>query len=192
MKVRIGYGLGTRTTLHDDRFGHVVDDLERLGFDSLWVSERIGGEAPDPLVAMSYAAGRTQHLKFGMSVMVLPGRNPIVLAKSLATLATMSGGRLLPAFGLGQVHPHQLREQVKVDRGQRVGAAEAVDLARVGRAHHPEQEGVGQALPDLDLGRRCRLGAGGHQRTECAEHAAPAPHRPAAAHSVMPRPAARR
>ena len=37
--------------------------------------------------------------------MVLPGRNPIVLAKELATLATMSGGRLLPAFGLGAVDP---------------------------------------------------------------------------------------
>lgn len=105
MKVRIGYGLGTRTTLHDERFGQVVDQLERLRFDSLWVSERIGGDAPDPLVAMAYAAGRTEHLKFGMSVMVLPGRNPVVLAKALATLATMSSGRLLPAFGLGQVHP---------------------------------------------------------------------------------------
>ena len=50
---------------------------------------------------MSYAAGRTTRLKFGMSVLVLPGRNPIVLAKEMATLAVMSGGRLLPAFGLG-------------------------------------------------------------------------------------------
>ena len=50
---------------------------------------------------MAYAAGRTTRLKFGMSVLVLPGRNPVVLAKELATLAVMSGGRLLPAFGLG-------------------------------------------------------------------------------------------
>ena len=50
---------------------------------------------------MAYAAGRTSRLKFGMSVLVLPGRNPVVLAKELATLAVMSGGRLLPAFGLG-------------------------------------------------------------------------------------------
>ena len=101
MKVRIGIGLGTRTTLHGPEFGEVVDTIERLGFDSLWLSERISGEAPDPIVAMSFAAGRTTRLKFGMSVLVLPGRNPIVLAKELATLAVMSGGRLLPAFGLG-------------------------------------------------------------------------------------------
>jgi probable F420-dependent oxidoreductase len=118
MKVRIGYGLGTRTTLHDARFGAVVDLLEAHRFDSLWVSERIGADAPDPLVAMSYAAGRTQHLKFGMSVMVLPGRNPIVLAKALATLATMSGGRLLPAFGLGLVHPLE-QQAFGVERSER-------------------------------------------------------------------------
>ena len=87
--------------LHGPEFGEVVDTVERLGFDSLWLSERISGEAPDPIVAMSYAAGRTTQLKFGMSVLVLPGRNPIVLAKELATLAVLSGGRLLPAFGLG-------------------------------------------------------------------------------------------
>ncbi len=105
MKVRIGFGLGTRTNLNDESYGVLVDELERLDFDSLWLSERISGEAPDPLVAMAYGAGRTSNLKFGMSVMVLPGRNPIVLAKELATLGTMSGGRLLPAFGLGAVDP---------------------------------------------------------------------------------------
>lgn len=118
VKVRIGFGLGTRTTLHDQRFGHVVDALERHRFDSLWVSERIGGPAPDPLVAMAYAAGRTERLKFGMSVMVLPGRNPVVLAKALASLATMSGGRLLPAFGLGQVDPRE-QQAFGVERGER-------------------------------------------------------------------------
>ncbi len=107
MKVRIGVGFGVRTTLNDDGFAQVVDALESLRFDSLWLSERIGGAAPDPLVAMAFAAGRTTRLKFGMSVMVLPGRNPVVLAKELATLDRMSNGRLLPAFGLGVADPHE-------------------------------------------------------------------------------------
>jgi probable F420-dependent oxidoreductase len=118
MKVRIGVGLGTRTQLHDPAYGAVVDTLERLGFDSLWLSEKIGGEAPDPLVAMAYGAGRTTRLKFGTSVMVLPGRNPVVLAKELATLAMMSGGRLLPAFGLGAVDPLE-QQAFGVERGAR-------------------------------------------------------------------------
>ena len=118
MKIRIGYGLGVRTRLNDTGFLTVVDALERLRFDSLWLSERIGGEAPDPLVAMSFAAARTTRLKFGMSVMVLPGRNPVVLAKELATLDRMSGGRLLPAFGLGVADPQE-QQAFGVERGER-------------------------------------------------------------------------
>ena len=118
MKVRIGYGFGVRTRLNDSGFGDVVDALEALRFDSLWLSERLGGEAPDPLVAMAFAAGRTTRLKFGMSVMVLPGRNPVVLAKELATLDRMSNGRLLPAFGLGVADPHE-QQAFGVERSAR-------------------------------------------------------------------------
>ncbi|MBI2705817.1 MAG: TIGR03619 family F420-dependent LLM class oxidoreductase [Actinobacteria bacterium] len=108
MKIRIGFGLGTRSaTNRGDRFASFVDDLERLGFDSLWLSERINGDTLDPLVGMAYAAARTTKLKFGMSVMVLPGRNPVVLAKELASLDLLSGGRLLPAFGLGVADVHE-------------------------------------------------------------------------------------
>jgi len=116
--VRIGYAFGTRTRLNDEGFATVVDALERLGFDSLWLSERIGGDAPDPLVGIAFAAGRTKRLKFGMSVMVLPGRNPIVLAKELATLDRLSGGRLLPAFGLGVADPHE-QQAFGVERAAR-------------------------------------------------------------------------
>lgn len=114
----MGYGLGVRTTLNDQGFLPVVDALEELRFDSLWLSERLGGEAPDPVVAMSMAAARTHKLKFGMSVMVLPGRNPVVLAKELATLDRMSGGRLLPAFGLGVADPQE-QQAFGVERSQR-------------------------------------------------------------------------
>ena len=119
MKIRIGYGLGTRTVTHGgDTFGSFVDDLERLGFDSLWLSERVSGEAPDPLIALSYAAGRTTKLKLGMSVLVLPGRNPVLVAKELATLDRLSNGRLLPAFGLGVADPHE-QQAFGVERGDR-------------------------------------------------------------------------
>jgi probable F420-dependent oxidoreductase len=101
VKIRIGFGLGTRTKVNGPELGDVAETLEKLGFDSLWLSERISGEAPDPIVGMAFAAARTTRLKFGTSVLVLPGRNPVVLAKELATLDRMSAGRLLPAFGLG-------------------------------------------------------------------------------------------
>lgn len=102
MKIRIGYGLGTSSTTTDPvRFGALVDHLERLRFDSLWLSERVNGPALDPVVAMTFAIARTERLKVGASVMVLPGRNPVLLAKTMASLDQLSNGRLLPAFGLG-------------------------------------------------------------------------------------------
>lgn len=101
MKVRIGYGLGTQAQQDAARFAALVDGLEQRGFDSLWLSERISSDSVDPLIGIAVAAGRTTKLKFGTSVMVLPGRSPALVAKQLASLDVLSGGRMLPAFGLG-------------------------------------------------------------------------------------------
>lgn len=102
LKIRIGIGLGTMTaTGEGGRFATLVDACEQLGFDSLWVSERLGAPAPDPLIALAVAAGRTTRLKLGTSVLVLPGRNPVILAKEMASLDVLSNGRFLPAVGLG-------------------------------------------------------------------------------------------
>jgi probable F420-dependent oxidoreductase len=104
VKVRIGCAPALGGTGGDPgAFGALVDGLEDLRFDSLWLPERIGAPRPDAVVGMAFAAGRTRRLKVGTSVMVLPGRNPVLLAKELATLDVLSGGRVLPAFGLGVV-----------------------------------------------------------------------------------------
>jgi probable F420-dependent oxidoreductase len=130
VKVRIGFGLGVRTSFNDASFGDLVDALEELRFDSLWLSERISSDAPDPIVALAVAAGRTRRLKLGTSVMVLPGRNPMLVAKELATLDRMSGGRLLPAFGLGAVDPRE-QQAFGVERGERAALFdEALPLIR--------------------------------------------------------------
>jgi probable F420-dependent oxidoreductase len=105
MQVRIGYGLGVQGLRDPERFGEVVDGLEQRRFDSLWLSERLTGEGPDPLVGLAFAAGRTRKLKLGTSVQVLPGRNPALVAKEWASLDRLSGGRALPAFGLGVANP---------------------------------------------------------------------------------------
>ena len=55
----------------------------------------------DPVVGMTFAIARTERLKVGASVMVLPGRNPVLLAKTMASLDRLSNGRLLPAFRAG-------------------------------------------------------------------------------------------
>ena len=131
MKVRIGYGLGTRTLTNDGgAFGEFVDALEDLRYDSLWLSERLTGDAPDPLVALAFAAGRTRRLKLGTSVLVLPGRNPVVLAKEMASLDRLSGGRFLPAVGLGAPVPVEHRA-FGIARGERAAwFDEALGLMR--------------------------------------------------------------
>lgn len=126
MKVRVGYGLGTRTISGDaERFAALVDALEALRFDSLWLSEKITDDCPDPIVALAFAAARTSRLKLGTSVLVLPGRNPMLLAKELATLDRLSAGRLLPAFGLGQVDPGE-QQAFGVERGERASRFDEV------------------------------------------------------------------
>lgn len=131
MKIRIGVGLGTHTLANtQDTFLPYVRDVERLGFDSLWLSERLTGDAPDPLVALAVAAGATTKLKLGTGVLVVPGRNPVVLAKEMASLDRLSGGRFLPAVGLGAPTPVEHRA-FGVDRRDRAGwFDEALPLIR--------------------------------------------------------------
>ena len=131
MKVRVGYGLGTRTITNDAaRFAALVDALEDLRFDSLWLSEKITDDCPDPIVALAFAAARTSRLKLGTSVLVLPGRNPMLLAKELASLDRLSGGRLLPAFGLGQVDPAE-QQAFGVERGEHGGDDDGLRRGRI-------------------------------------------------------------
>ncbi len=131
MKIRIGFGLGTQSRTNEPaRLGRLVEDLERHGFDSVWFAERVSGATLDPVVAMTYAAARTEKLKFGPSVMVVPGRNPVLLAKSLASLDKVSNGRLLPAFGLGAVNLGE-HQAFGVERHDRSGwFDEALPLLR--------------------------------------------------------------
>ncbi len=82
---------------------------ETSDIDSIWLSDRLSSAAPVPEVMTSLAAiaARTQKLKFGPSVLVLPYRNPIVAAKEMATIDWLSRGRLFPAVGVGVELPRE-------------------------------------------------------------------------------------
>lgn len=164
MKVRIGYGLGTRTpTLDGSRFGDLVDALEDLHFDSLWLSERVTGACPDPLVGLSFAAARTRSLKLGTSVQVLPGRNPHLLAKAWASLDRLSGGRALPAFGLGVADGAE-QAAFGVARGERGARFDAL-LPQVRRLWAGE-EVEGAAVAPRPVQDPLEVWLGGRARSE--------------------------
>ena len=103
MKVRfaVAPGLGP---LDRDGLAALVDGLEERGFDTLWLSDIPLGAMTDPLVGLPFAAARTTRLKLGANVVPI-GRNPVVLAKALAQLDQLSGGRLLLSFVPGVDQP---------------------------------------------------------------------------------------
>jgi probable F420-dependent oxidoreductase len=130
MKTRVGFGLGNLRPMDGDALGALAEGMERHGFDSLWLSERISGPAPDPVLALTFAAARTRRIKLGTSVSVLPGRSPALVAKEWASLDVLSNGRALPAFGLGIAHPVE-QQAFGVDRPDRASIFdEALPLVR--------------------------------------------------------------
>src|SRR5881409_700827 len=99
-------------------FPDYVSGCENLGFDTLWLSDVPLGPLGDPLFSLAFAAGRTRRLKLGANVVPL-GRNPWLLARQLAQLDRMSGGRLLLSFVPALGHPTG-------DRGQAMDEALAL------------------------------------------------------------------
>ena len=85
---------------------------EELGFDAVLVNDHIivdstpnvvesWGNTYDPLMVLSFLAARTTRIRLGVSVLIMPYRNPIATAKMLATLDQMSGGRAIAGVGVG-------------------------------------------------------------------------------------------
>ena len=98
MKIRIGLGFGPTIGPHE--FTDAVELIERVGVDSLWLPELVHSHQVDPFVGMAHALSRTDHLKVGTGVAVLPGRHPVLVAKQLTSMAGLAPGRVLPVFGL--------------------------------------------------------------------------------------------
>jgi probable F420-dependent oxidoreductase len=102
---------------------HLCQTAEQCGFESLWTVEHVvipkdyqtpypydksgkipGGEdiaIPDPLLPLSYAAALTKTIRLATGVMILPQRHPLYVAKEIATLDLLSGGRVILGIGSG-------------------------------------------------------------------------------------------
>ena len=97
----------------------VARQAEAAGFESLWCGEHVVLPDPrvppspmeptdpilDPVVALTFAAAATRTIRLGTGVIILPQRNPLVLAKELASLDVLSGGRLIFGMGVGYLEP---------------------------------------------------------------------------------------
>jgi probable F420-dependent oxidoreductase len=122
--VRIGAKVPNTGSLPAERgIGAMAAELEEAGFDSLWVSDHIAmpaviesrypfaadgratfpGDTPfiDAMVALAAIAGATRWVALGTAVLVLPLRQPVILAKQAASIDVLSGGRLELGVGVG-------------------------------------------------------------------------------------------
>jgi probable F420-dependent oxidoreductase len=79
---------------------------EKLGYESAWVQEQIISDSPilEPVTLLTYAAALTSKMRLGTSVLLTVIRNPVQLAKSLASLDQLSQGRLTVGVGIGGPH----------------------------------------------------------------------------------------
>src|ERR1051325_191019 len=97
----------TQLPLDLESIQRYIKRAEELGFHSLWVQEqavlRQAASAMEGITMLSYAAALTQRIRLEMAVFLINLRNPIWLAKSLASLDQLSRGRVIAGVGLGAV-----------------------------------------------------------------------------------------
>jgi probable F420-dependent oxidoreductase len=105
------YGL-LRGSVEPDTLARRARLAEDSGFESLWVGDHIalpGADGQQPrlevVVAVSYLAAITSTVRLGFGVIVLPQRQPVLLARQLSSIDILCRGRLIAGFGVGYVEP---------------------------------------------------------------------------------------
>ena len=97
-------------SLNVETLRSVVLEAEKLGYDSVWTTDHVlmpkNSGTPyerilDSITTLAYIAAQTRNVKLGISSLIIAMRNPVVVAKQLATVDALSGGRVLLAIGAG-------------------------------------------------------------------------------------------
>lgn len=113
----VGINMGPCST--PGAVARVAQAAEVAGFESVWAGEHVVLPEPqvppsplpatfpmlDPTVAFAFIAGQTKTIRLGTGIIILPQRNPLVLAKELASLDVLSHGRLIFGVGIGYLKP---------------------------------------------------------------------------------------
>jgi probable F420-dependent oxidoreductase len=114
--MRLGYhGFGLGPSANGAAAARVARQAEKLGYESLWTAEHVvlpSPQAPpspappelpflDPAGVLCYAAAVTERIRLATGIVILPQRNPLVLAKELTTVDVLSSGRLIFGVGVG-------------------------------------------------------------------------------------------
>src|SRR5271168_2847023 len=148
--VHIGYwGMGL---VSEDQL-NIVQEAERLGYDSAWAAEAYGSDSASVL---AWLAGQTTRIKLGAAILQMPARSPAMTAMTAATIDQLSGGRML--LGIGSSGPqvaegwHGQRFARQLQRTREYVAVVRMALARERVEYHgqtlelPLPDGPGKAL----------------------------------------------
>lgn len=146
--MKIGMGLPAAVPEADvTTLGEWAATAERLGFSSLGVIDRLVYDNLDPLVALAAAAARTEHVELLTTVLNVPYRqNAVVLAKQLASIDRLSGGRLTAGLALGG-WPEDYEASEVPHRG--LGAAMDAMVATMQQAWDGKLAGASGPMPAL-------------------------------------------
>lgn len=121
------YLLPGQDALHADQMRRFAVRAEELGFDSLWITDHLLMATrfyrvswTEPLITLSHVAAVTTRMQLGTSILVLPTHNPVLLAKEVATLQHLSGGRYVYGVGTGWSAPEfESTGSTRPQRGRR-------------------------------------------------------------------------
>jgi probable F420-dependent oxidoreductase len=118
MKIAL-FGINTGPCADPSIAATVARAAETAGFESVWTGEHIvlpEPQAPpspvpadtpfiDSAIALAFVAAHTNRIRLGTGIIILPQRNPVVLAKELASVDVLSNGRLIFGIGIGYLQP---------------------------------------------------------------------------------------
>ena len=113
------FDLNTGACSEPETAARIARLAEDAGFDSLWAGEHVVLPDPrvppspmepadailDPIIALTFLAAQTRRVRLGTGIIILPQRNPLVLAKEIASLDVLSGGRFIFGIGVGYLEP---------------------------------------------------------------------------------------
>lgn len=130
MSIGAGIGLAEFPFSSGAAFWRWVDLCESSGVDSIWQSDRVVSREPalECMSVMAALAGVTKRIKFGMNVASVGLRDPLLLAKQCATIDVLSGGRLLPAFGVGSPQAPEWQVTGRASKGAGAKAEEGMEI----------------------------------------------------------------
>ena len=102
MKLGVAVSLNSAGLVGGRPLDSLLDAVDEAGFDSLWSLENPLADQPEPLVWLAAAAVQRPQLTIGTAALIAPLREPVLLARQLATVDRLTNGRLIAGFAVGR------------------------------------------------------------------------------------------